>query len=100
MIAYNNLLPELLPEDQYCIKNYMVKMDPTYTDGPGKNSEWRGFEGERLAKAIKSIQNRQAENDENVWRAPKVAIWAGGDDGHYPVDPENDYEMTSDHEIE
>ena len=78
----------------------MVKMDPTYTDGPGKNSEWRGFEGERLAKAIKSIQNRQAENDENVWRAPKVAIWAGGDDGHYPVDPENDYEMTSDHEIE
>ena len=100
VIAYNNLLPKLLPEDRYCIKNYLIEIDPTYTDGCGKDGEERGIYGERLAKAIKSIQNRQSEHDDTVWKAPKGAIWARDDDGRYPVDPGNDYEMTSDYEKE
>ena len=93
VVAFDKLLPKLLPEDRYCIKERLLELDPTYMDGPGKCGEERGYRGKELAEAIKSIKNRKSETDDSVLRCSKGAIWAKEDEGRYPVDEENDYIM-------
>ena len=93
-LEFNKIYKDLLPDDRYCIKGNMIELDPSFPDCTWHGKE-RGVHGSILADAIKSIKNRKSENDPDVKKLEYGLDWAMIDDGKYPIDPYNDYEMRT-----